>query len=227
MGQNMADWRSPVSLGWEWDDDRGGFKPKGDSGWSLDPSIGLVKVDPQPEQGFGSSEGGSGGGGSSDYSSSSVAPSAPTSAVKTATPDILVDSGTIPVELMQDLLFEDIGGQELLMVSRHDTIIGQPVAYQPIKNLNEISLQYNSDNIIFMPESIKNYFKNFNISLQNNVPVVEEDGEEIDLSPNTYASNNGSLVLEFKNLGQNQQVEIQILDKSALFDDTIYVGTGI
>lgn len=219
----MPDRLTPTSLGWEWDDDRGGFKAKGNSGWSWDQNIGLVKVDPQPEQGFGSSGEGDG----IDYSSSSVAPSAPTSAVKVATPDILIDPGTIPVELMQDLLFEDIGGQELLMVSRHDTLVGQPVAYQPIRNLNEISLQYNSDNIVFMPESIKNYFKNFNISLQNNVPVVEENGEEIDFSPNTYASSNGSLVLEFKNLGQNQQVEVQILDKSTLFDDTIYVGTGI
>jgi hypothetical protein len=219
----MAERQTPASLGWEWDDERGGWKPPpGQSGqWNFNSETGLVRVDPEPQQGFSAS-----GSDDTDYSSSSVAPSAPTSAVKVATPDILIDSGTIPVELMQDLLFEDIGGQELLMVSRHDTIIGQPVAYHPIKNLNEISLQYNSDNIVFMPESIKNYFKNFNISLQNNVPVVEEGGEEIDLSPNTYASSNGSLVLEFKNLGQNQQIEVQILDKSALFDDTIYVGTG-
>lgn len=217
----MAEKQDFKSLGWEWDDDRGGYKvPKGTGGWTWDSEAGLINVHPEPQQGLGSSS-------ESDYSSSSVAPSAPTSSVKTATPDILIDSGTIPLELMQDLLFEDIGGQELLMVSRHDTLLGQPVAYQPIKNLNEISLQYNSENIISMPESIKNYFKNFNISLQNNVPVVEEEGEEIDFSPNMYPANNGSLVLEFKNLGQNQQVEVQILDKSALFDDTIYVGTGI
>jgi hypothetical protein len=216
----MADKLTPAALGWKWDDERGGYMPPpGESGkWMFNSETGLVRV--EPEQGFSVSDG-------NDYSSSSIAPSAPTSAVKVATPDIWMDPGTTPLNLIQDLLFEDLGGQELLMVSRHDTIIGQPVAYQPIKNLNEISLQYNSDNIVFMPESIKNYFKNFNISLQNNVPVIEEGGEEIDFSPNTYASSNGSLVLEFKNLGQNQQIEIQVLDKSTLFDDTIYVGTGI
>ena len=222
----MAERQTPASLGWEWDDERGGWKPPpGQSGqWNFNSETGLTRISPEPDQPSVSS----GSSSSSGYSGSSApAPSAPTAEVKAATPDILIDPGTVPLELMQDLLFENIGGQEILMVSRHDTIIGQPVAYQPIKNLNEISLQYNSDNIVFMPESIKNYFKNFNISLQNNVPVVEEGGEEIDLSPNTYSSSNGSLVLEFKNLGQNQQIEVQVLDKSALFDDTIYVGTGI
>ena len=61
--------------------------------------------------------------------------------VKSATPDIIqFDDATIVdnAEVIVDLLFENIGGQELLTVARYDTVNGQDVKYQPIKNLKII-----------------------------------------------------------------------------------------
>ena len=58
---------------------------------------------------------------------------------KTATRDIVEfnDQSIINnAELILDLLFEDIGSRELLTLARHDTVNGQDVRYQPIKNLN-------------------------------------------------------------------------------------------
>ena len=46
---------------------------------------------------------------------------------------ILFNEDAVPVELMTDLIFENIGGQELINISRHDTVNGQTVIYQPIK----------------------------------------------------------------------------------------------
>lgn len=222
----MANLRDQIiGLGWEWDDERGGYKPPPqDSGRFSVTGGELVELYSLPDV---PSDGGGGGGYSEPPASVASEP------VKVATPEIMVenivlDSGAIADSLIQDLLFEDVGGQELLTISRHDLLIGQPVAYQPIKNIGEISLQYNSDNMIYMPEAFKNYFKNFNIVLSNNVPDVEDTAS----APNVYndinaqSQNFGSLILEFKNLGVNQQVEVQILTNGAFFDDTIYEGTG-
>ena len=46
--------------------------------------------------------------------------------VKSATPDIvLFNDDTVPIETMTDLIFEKIGGQELINIARSDTINGQ------------------------------------------------------------------------------------------------------
>jgi hypothetical protein len=56
--------------------------------------------------------------------------------VKTATPDIvLFDDSALPIEVMTDLIFENIGGQELISITRSDIVNGQKISYQPIKNL--------------------------------------------------------------------------------------------
>jgi hypothetical protein len=65
--------------------------------------------------------------------------------VKTATPDIvLFDDSALPIEVMTDLIFENIGGQELISITRSDIVNGQKISYQPIKNLSSIQQQYNS-----------------------------------------------------------------------------------
>ena len=46
--------------------------------------------------------------------------------IKSATPEnILWDESLMPIEILTDLIFEDIGGQELLSVTRHDTVNGE------------------------------------------------------------------------------------------------------
>ena len=48
---------------------------------------------------------------------------------------ILLNDETTPIEVLADLIFENIGGQELINIARNDTVNGQKVIYQPIKNL--------------------------------------------------------------------------------------------
>ena len=49
---------------------------------------------------------------------------------------------------MSDLIFENIGGQELINIARTDTINGQKILYQPIKNINSINQEYGPNNIV-------------------------------------------------------------------------------
>ena len=53
---------------------------------------------------------------------------------KSATPEkIALSNPILDPEVMSDLLFENIGGQELINISRNDLVNGQDVAYSPIK----------------------------------------------------------------------------------------------
>jgi hypothetical protein len=149
----------------------------------------------------------------SNYSSSS-------GSIKPATPEVIIyDDGGTPIELMQDLLFEDIGGQELLTVSRHDILTGQKVSYQPIKNLSDISIRYNSQNIIFLPDSIANYFKNFKISAESKLPTAASISGKINAEVDATT---GEMTLGFELLKKDEQIEVQVFSEGNLFDDTIY-----
>lgn len=149
---------------------------------------------------------------SSNYSSSSD--------IKAATPEIIIyDDGGTPIELMQDLIFEDIGGQELLTVSRHDILTGQKVAYQPIKNLSDISIRYSSQNLIFLPDSIANYFKNFKISAESKLPTAASISGKINAEVDKTT---GEMTLGFELLKKDEQIEVQVFTQGELFDDTIY-----
>lgn len=140
--------------------------------------------------------------------------------VKSATPDLIIeDLSSVPVEVIERLIFEDIGGQELLLLSRHDTIRGQEVSYRAISNASDIDFKYSSETILFATESFKNYFRNFPILLESVVPEIEGN----QYAPNAYVDLvTGDIILEFKDLKPEQQIEHQALSQASVFDDTIY-----
>lgn len=93
------------------------------------------------------------------------------SAVRVATPDlILFNESSIPVDVMADLLFEEIGGQEIISIARNDIVNGQEVSYSLIGNLNGLQRKYNSKNIFSLPDTIEKYFSNFSIRFDTHVP---------------------------------------------------------
>jgi hypothetical protein len=135
--------------------------------------------------------------------------------VKTAIPgNILFDDDSIPVELMTDLVFENIGGQELINIARNDTVNGQSVSYQIIKNLSDIEQQYNSNNILSLQATSDKYFNNFPIKLDNKVPQSPTGPN----GSNVYSDiKTGDIIVEAVNLESDEQIEIQII-----IDGTIY-----
>jgi len=92
-------------------------------------------------------------------------------AIKIATPDlILLDGATLPVDLMTDLLFENIGGQEIISISRNDIVNGQEVSYNLIGNTGLLNRQYNTKNIFSVSGTLDTYFGNFSIRLDTHIP---------------------------------------------------------
>lgn len=137
-----------------------------------------------------------------------------------ATPDIILfDDETMPIEIMTDLIFEDIGGQELINILRSDIINGQNVIYQPIKNLTNLYFQYNPQNILALQDTDSTYFKKFPINFSSKVP---ECGTGPDCAIVYIDTLSGDLVINVINLARDEQVEVSIISDGTVLDDTIY-----
>jgi len=130
----------------------------------------------------------------------------------------LFNDETVPIEVMEDLLFENIGGQELINIARSDTINGQPISYQPIKNISAIQQQYNPNNIVSLQQTSNRFFAGFSIKLEDRIPN-EGNGSN---GSNIYIdSNTGNLTIELIKLESDEQVEIQIVTNGTIYEDTV------
>jgi hypothetical protein len=141
-----------------------------------------------------------------------------TNPIKTATPDIvLFDDSSIPIEIMADLIFENIGGQELISIARTDTINGQKISYQPIKNLVSINQEYNPNNIVGLQKTSDKFFSGFAIKLENRTP---SESTSSDNNP-VYINPEGNLVIESINLNSDEQIEIEIALSGTIYETEI------
>lgn len=145
--------------------------------------------------------------------------------IKAATPDLIVkDKNGQAIEYLTDLLYEQIGGQEILSVSRADIINGQDVVYTPIKNLSSISSRYNSQNIFYVDGTWEEYFSNFAIKLESYMP---DRGSQASNGYKTVyvegsSVNDAFLVIELENLPDGLELEIQTAFSGDLFSDILY-----
>lgn len=140
---------------------------------------------------------------------------------RVADPDIILfDNLSLPVEVMTDLIFENIGGQEIINVSRNDLVNGQSVIYRPIKNLEDIYTKYNPNNIVSLQQTAEDTFRNFSIKFARYIPEVGTgpSGNFVYID-----SQSGSVVVEVIGIGPGEQVEVEIVNSTVTFDDTIYI----
>jgi hypothetical protein len=140
--------------------------------------------------------------------------------IKSASPDIiLIDQDVLPVDLMLKLTLEKIGGQELISIARHDTVNGQNIIYQPIKNIADVAISYNPQNIIAIPETADIYFKNFAIRLENHFPQGNNETSEKFVYLDSVT---GEIIIEAINLKPDYQIEVELAYGGKIFNDTIY-----
>jgi hypothetical protein len=139
--------------------------------------------------------------------------------VKYASPaDVLIQESTLPVDLILKQTLEKIGGLELISLVRHDTVNGQDIAYQPVKNLSQIEALYNPQNMVKIPDSSELYFKNFAIKLENHTlqDSSSSPAKTVDLD------SEGRIIIDVFALKPDYEVEIQTVSLGKVFDDTIY-----
>jgi hypothetical protein len=135
--------------------------------------------------------------------------------VKTAPIDtVLFDDGSVAIEAMTDIIFENIGGHELINIARNDTINGQNVSYNVIKNLTSIQQEYNPLNILSLQGSSDKIFNNFAINIDEKIPQVGNGPA----GTNVYFNASGDLVIELVNLNSDEQVEVQISLSGTIYE---------
>jgi hypothetical protein len=140
--------------------------------------------------------------------------------VKPATPELIALSNPpMDIDIMADMIFENIGGQELINISRSDIVNGQDVIYSPIKNLKDLYIQYNPNNIIKLESTADTYFKNFPIRLESKLPPygTGPNGEVVYIDPTT-----GDLIINVSSLDPDEQIDVQILNSGETLNGTIY-----
>lgn len=127
---------------------------------------------------------------------------------------VAIRDDALSSEMMNDMIFENLGGRELISISRNDLINGQSVQYQPIKNATSISSKYNPQNLLMLAGSADSYFKNFPIKLDSYIRDFSDTQAEID--------EDGNLVIYLVNVPENEQVQVQIFSSLEVLNDTIY-----
>lgn len=137
-------------------------------------------------------------------------------AVKPASPDlILFDDAAIPLEFITDLLFEQVGGKEIINIVRNDILNGQNISYNLIKNSSELAQTYSPNNIFRVPGTMTEFFENFSIKfglyvLENQNPASLNEAGDLEILISASA------------LQKNDLTEIEVLIAGTLENDTIY-----
>jgi hypothetical protein len=148
------------------------------------------------------------------------------SAVKVATPDlILFNESAIPVDIMTDLLFEEVGGKEIISIARNDIVNGQEISYNLIGNLNGLERRYNSKNIFSLPDTIEKYFSNFSIRFEIHVPEegTGPNGQRVYIvQQSSTTASRGDLIIDVINMETNERVDVEVLRSGLVLSDTIY-----
>lgn len=145
--------------------------------------------------------------------------------IKAATPELVAFlNPVLPEDYMVDLVFENIGGQELINISRNDLLSGQSFVYQPIKNITSIFFQYNPQNILKLQDTSSTYFKNFPIKFEDKVPDIGNgpNGEIVYLDSDPESATFGDILIDVVNLGPEEQIEVEIMYKGSVLNDTEY-----
>ncbi len=122
---------------------------------------------------------------------------------------LLSTENILPPEIQFSLVFEDIGGQEILNVSRHDLINGQNIIYQPIRNASKIAQQFSSRNLVELGITSEEYFNGFKLRFEDYIPTVGNgpNGEYV------YLDDQGNVIIDVINI-LDEEVEVQLVSNA-------------
>lgn len=141
------------------------------------------------------------------YTPPSIASSSPKPDTKPATPDlIMISDEAFPVELITDLLFEDIGGTEILNIARHDLVDGAELSYQQISNMAKVTTVSGGANLQSLTQTSEDLFSQFPLKRYQYVPASTDDPSG--MNRNVYLNNNGDLVIELSGVDSSYQLEV-------------------
>jgi hypothetical protein len=121
------------------------------------------------------------------------------SGVKPATPDLfLTRDEELPIDIVTELLFEDIGSIEVLNIARSEIINGRDVSYGLIPRLSDLSKRHGPLNIFKVPGTLSEFFDNFTIKLREHIPETGTGPSKIYIGPEDSFGCTGYPVLDYR-----------------------------
>jgi len=146
--------------------------------------------------------------------------------VKVATSNLFVANEVRDkTDYIADAILEDIGGQEIINLTRTDVLNGQNITYSIIANLASTQEKFNPNTMIALQGTDADYFSSFPFFLADFVPEVGT-AETIDgvLTGDTaYVDpKSGDVVVNTINVVNGLRVEVQFIKYSSSIDGTIY-----
>lgn len=125
--------------------------------------------------------------------------------IKQADPDIVL-APTIDTsgDFIAERFFEELGGTELINLSRHDLIDGIKVEYNPIANLSSLRKRFNPNNIISIDYLSLSEFARTSIDLLARGPQEP------------YFDDNGDLVIEVDIIRSEENIEAEISESGTV-----------
>jgi hypothetical protein len=127
------------------------------------------------------------------------------------------------VEEMQNVLWQGIGGHEIISLARRDLVDGKNISYELISGLQKLFAEYNPKTIISIENASPLYFQNFGIRFESYLPsqqALSSIGDGLE-NPVEIDENN-NIIIYVSNIKDSYDVEIQSIGAEELLRDTIY-----
>jgi len=136
--------------------------------------------------------------------------------VKAARPDIILSEDELSLESMQDFIFAEIGGQEVLDISRSD-FVNSPLNQQYSATPGTGTSYIQTDPIVFS-DGIRNTFSSFGMLLENYIP------DDTTLNILELDNATGTITIKLVNVRASDNVEVEFLPYASVSDDIIFEG---
>jgi hypothetical protein len=134
--------------------------------------------------------------------------------VKVATSNLFIqDQPLDKTETMTDAIIEDIGGQEIINISRTDLLNGQNFTYNVIENLASTQREFNANEFIKLQSTDSEYFNSFQINLNTFTPEYGTGnlGNTVYVDPDT-----GDVVINTINVSNDLVLEVEFVSYSEI-----------
>lgn len=138
--------------------------------------------------------------------------------VKTPEKNVFIfdDSATVSGDI-ERLLFQNIGGTELVNMTRQNTVEGINPYYRIISNLSRIQNEFDPITLISRQRRGTSIFDIYPINLSLRIP----DNEYLlnnGLDNYYYIAANGDLVIELVNMQAGEVLEVEIVNNATIYE---------
>lgn len=152
---------------------------------------------------------------SDSFSPSTYTAPAPSLSLTPAKDVVNFQTEPVSADALEQILFQQIGGHELVEISRRDTIDGQSPAYTLISNLSTITRELNPSLIIGAQSPFRFDADRYQVNLDDKIPNTEYLSNN-SLTSFFYIDVNGDLVIHLDNLEQDEEIEIEMANSGKI-----------